>query len=90
MTLAVNPAPQTITFGPISDRTTASVNFNVLATASSGLPVTFSILSGPATINGSTIQITGPGTVVVQASQAGNGNYTAATPVTQSLASRRW
>jgi uncharacterized protein (TIGR03437 family) len=83
VTLTVNPAPQTITFAPLPNRTSDSAPFTVSATASSGLPVAFSIASGPATITGNTITITGVGIVVVQASQAGNANYTAALAVTQ-------
>ena len=45
----------------------------------------FSVVSGPATVSGSTLTITGVGTVVVAANQAGNTNYTAATQVTQSI-----
>jgi hypothetical protein len=53
--------------------------FTLAATATSALPVTFSVLSGPATsggANGSTITLTGAtGAVTIRASQAGNGNY---------------
>jgi len=55
------------------------------ATANSGLPVTFSVLSGPGTILGNTLTITGVGTVVVAANQAGNTNYAAAAQVTQNV-----
>ena len=54
--------------------------FTVSATASSGLPVTFSIVSGPATIDGNLITITGTGTVIVRASQAGDSTYAPAPP----------
>lgn len=77
---------QTIKFDPLADKTTASPSFSVSAAASSGLPVSFSIVSGPATIAGNTITLDGVvGTVVVEASQAGNANYNAATSVTQSF-----
>ena len=46
------------------------------ATASSGLPVTYTV-TGPATVSGSTLTLTGAGTLVITA-QAGNQNYTAA------------
>jgi hypothetical protein len=49
------------------------------------LTVTFSVVSGPGTVSGSTLTITGTGTVVVAANQAGNANYTAATQVTHSI-----
>lgn len=77
---------QTISFDAIDDKSTTSPNFNVTATASSGLPVTYSIVSGPATISGSTISLTGAlGTVVVEASQPGDASYSAAENVTQSF-----
>src|SRR5690606_3156075 len=44
------------------------------ATASSGLPVTFSVVGGNATISGNLLTITGPGPVVVRATQAGNAS----------------
>jgi hypothetical protein len=53
-----------------------------------GLPamVTYGgTVSGPATLSGTTLTLTGPGTVSVTASQAGNANYSAATPVTQTI-----
>jgi hypothetical protein len=54
--------------------------------ASSGLPVTVTVKSGPAKISGNMVTLTGLGTVVLSASQAGNKNYNAAVPVTTSFA----
>ncbi len=48
------------------------------ATASSGLTPALSVVSGPATLTGSTLKFTGAGNVIVQAIQAGNGTYAAA------------
>ena len=76
---------QNITFNALSDKTYGDVPFAISATASSLLPVSFSILNGPATISGNTITITGAGTVTVRASQAGNGTYLAATNVDQTF-----
>ena len=83
--LTVGVAGQTITFGALTNKTYGDAPFNVTATASSGLPVSFSIVSGPATIAGNTVTITGGGTVVVRASQAGTGNYGPAPNVNQSF-----
>lgn len=55
------------------------------AAASSGLPVRFDVLSGIAVINGSEMTASQGGTVVVQASQAGDSTYDAAAPVTQTF-----
>src|SRR5207253_154549 len=41
----------------------------------SGLPVTFKLLSGPATQKGNKLNFTGYGTVVVKVFQAGNDSY---------------
>ena len=76
---------QTITFGPLSDKTIGDAPFDVSATASSGLPVSFSIVSGPATILGNTITITGTGLVTVRANQSGNDTYNPAPNVDQTF-----
>lgn len=81
----VSKANQTITFNPLPNRALGEPPFAVTASASSGLPVSFSIVSGPATISGGTITLTGQGTVTVQASQSGDANYNAATSVDQSF-----
>jgi formylglycine-generating enzyme required for sulfatase activity len=69
---------QTIAFSVLSDRTVNMSPFIVSATASSGLPVTFRIASGPATLNGSSVGLTGTGRVTIRAEQAGNEDYGAA------------
>ncbi|RDV11985.1 T9SS C-terminal target domain-containing protein [Pontibacter diazotrophicus] len=84
-TTTVSKESQTITFPSIPAKTYGDPDFTVSATASSGLPVAFSIVSGPAKITGSTITLTGSGTVVVEATQSGNTTYNAATPVRQSI-----
>jgi hypothetical protein len=85
LTQVVNKAEQFITFAPLAGKTYGDADFSVSATASSGLPVSFSIASGPATISGSTVHITGAGTVTVRASQGGDGNYNAAPDVDQAF-----
>ena len=83
----VSKATQTIgAFATISPKAFGSAPFAVKAPAStSGLPVTLSVKSGPATISGNTMTMTGVGTVVLAANQAGNANYTAATEVKTSF-----
>ena len=81
----VDQAMQTITFGALPGKTYGNTPFTLSATASSGLTPTYSIVSGPATISGGTVTITGVGTVVVRVSQSGNSNYNAATDVDQSF-----
>jgi hypothetical protein len=84
--IVVNQASQTISFtAPTSPVTYGVSPITLSATSTSGLAVTFSVVSGPATVSGSTLTITGVGTVVVASNQAGNINYTVATQVTQSI-----
>jgi hypothetical protein len=70
---------QTLTFPTVPTQTFPVGPFALSATASSALPVSYAILSGPATISGSILTITGAGSVTVQASQAGNTQYAPAT-----------
>jgi uncharacterized delta-60 repeat protein len=81
------PLEQTITFGPLPGKITTDAGFFLSASASSGLPVTFVVLSGPATVAGNTVTLTGePGTVTIRAIQAGDGVYKPAPAVEQSFA----
>jgi formylglycine-generating enzyme required for sulfatase activity len=81
----VLPANQTITFGSLANQIYGVAPYSISAIAFSGLPVSFAVVSGPATVAGCTLSITGAGTVLVQASQPGNANFNAATPVTNSF-----
>ncbi|MEK7675741.1 MAG: MBG domain-containing protein, partial [Verrucomicrobiota bacterium] len=85
-TLIIAKANQTIDFGALADKTFGDAPFAISAAASSGLPVTFSILSGPATIAGNTVTLTGGGAVTVRAAQAGNENYNPAPDVDRAFA----
>ena len=79
-TFEVSLLTQTIDFPVIPDQVTTNT-VTLSATATSGLGVTFAVTSGPATLDGNTLTFTSAGTVVVTASQAGGGNYTAAADV---------
>jgi len=83
--LTNNKETQTINFTQPTSPVTYGVGpITLVATATSNLPVTFSV-SGPATLNGSTLTITGAGTVQITATQAGNSTYAAATAVADSI-----
>ena len=75
---------QTITFGALADKRYGNADFNVSATASSGLTVSFTA-SGNCTVSGSTVHLTGPGSCTVTASQPGNSTYNAALIVSQTF-----
>jgi len=78
---------QTINFAPLPfTNVTGPGSIPLFARATSGLPVTFTV-SGPATLNGNLLSITGSGSVVLTASQAGNSSFFAAAPVQQTILS---
>jgi hypothetical protein len=66
----VAKATQTITFPAIPTKTFGTPAFALEATASSGLTVSYSVVSGPATISGNMVTITGVGNVNIRASQS--------------------
>jgi hypothetical protein len=76
---------QTITFGPLANKTFGDPDFTVSATASSGLPVTFSA-SGSCTVTGATVHLTATGSCTITASQAGDSSYNAAPSLPESFA----
>ncbi|HVE00011.1 MAG TPA: T9SS type A sorting domain-containing protein [Cytophagaceae bacterium] len=51
----------------------------------SGLPIVYTVLSGPAVINGNTVSFIGTGDVSIEASQQGDDNYSDANPVIRTL-----
>ena len=63
---------QTFVFKPIPIKMYGQPPFAVEANAYPSLPVIFSIVSGPATVKGNIVTLTGPGVVVIKATQAGN------------------
>jgi len=63
----------------------SSPPFALGATASSGLPVTYTLLSGPASLVNDTVQLTGPGAISVQAGQPGDATYLPAASVNQTF-----
>ena len=73
----VTPASQTITFDA---KTLTDSTILLLATAESGLPVTYAVQSGEASISGDTLYAQSSGPVIIIASQAGSENYLSAGP----------
>jgi hypothetical protein len=72
---------QTITFPNPGAQTYGVAPITLTATASSGLPVTYTLISGPAQLNGNLLTITGAGSVTVEADQSGNSQWLPAPPV---------
>jgi hypothetical protein len=77
-TFTVAAGKPTILF-TVPNLTYGDAPFDLAATSNSTGAFTYTVTSGPATIAGVTVTLTGPGTVVLAAAQAAAGNYAAAT-----------
>ncbi len=72
----VNEGFQVITFGQLDNKLISDDPFDLQGESTSGLPLDYQIVSGPASISGNTITLDGiEGEVVIRASQAGNAEY---------------
>jgi uncharacterized delta-60 repeat protein len=83
-TLMVTKTDQYITFGPLPNKTYGEADFNVTATATSNLAVSFSA-AGNCTVTGNLVHISGAGSCTITALQAGNSNFNAAPDVRQNF-----
>ncbi len=84
-TVTVVRAPQVITFSALADQTLGNPALTLTASVDSGLPATFSVISGPATLVGSTLTLTGVGRVAIRASRASTVEFEAALDVEQAF-----
>jgi hypothetical protein len=85
ITEAVKTA-QTITFELTKNEIFANEGpVTLLATASSGLPIFFNVVSGPGQVLENQLTILGPGEIFIEASQPGNVNFTSAPKVSRKL-----
>jgi len=89
LSFAINQGGQSINFTALPDVPLGTPPFTIAATASSALAVTFTsqtpTVCTTAGVNGSTVTILILGACTIQATQAGNANFTAATPVTNTF-----
>ena len=76
---------QSIDFPAVADQPPTVTSLPLAAIANSGLPVSFAVVSGPATFTGTTLIITGTGTVSVRASQTGSDTFNSAPDVTRTF-----
>jgi MYXO-CTERM domain-containing protein len=84
--LTVTKAAQTLSFAALSDRVMTDGGFTLSATGgASGNAVTFSTLSTACSVSGTTVTLLSAGSCSIQADQAGNAEYNAAAPATQSF-----
>ncbi len=82
--LIIQPANQQIAFAALANKKFGDADFNVAATASSNLAVSFSA-NGNCTINGTLVHLTGAGACTVTAAEGGSANYNAAAPLVRTF-----
>jgi hypothetical protein len=86
-TLTISKADQSIDFAALADKSTVHADFDPGATASSGLPVSYSSSTPDVcTIVNGNVHMVGEGSCSIIASQGGNGNYNAAQDVERGFA----
>ena len=78
---SVGKGQQTIDFEPIPGAISVGQDWTLQARASSGLPVTFSIVAGNVVLVGNRLTPNAAGVVTVKAMQTGSGDYEAAEAV---------
>lgn len=89
ITRTVTQVSQTISFSTLNDKPFGVAPFDIAgsASASSGLPITFSTTStGVCSLNGSLVTLIGIGTCTIHADQGGDTNHLPAPTVSQSFA----
>ena len=79
--LTILKAPQTISFPAIPDQTAGNLPLQLSVSANSGRIPDLVVVSGPATLAGTSLTLNGVGRVVIRASLPGNANYEAAPEV---------
>jgi hypothetical protein len=91
VTAPVTRMTQTIQFLQTPTVTYGDDPIELKATSNSGLPVTISVKSGPAkmSVDGTRLEVTGAGNVVLAANQSGDASYLPATGVNQTLVVRK-
>jgi uncharacterized delta-60 repeat protein len=83
-TLAAPSVAQSITFDPLPDTTVGEPAFQLDATTSSGLPVSYTA-SGACAVSGNTLQIGGVGSCTITASQSGTAFFVTAPQVVRTF-----
>lgn len=80
--IIVAKATPVLAFAPIATQSYGAAPVAVTASSASSGTIVYSVVSGPVTVSGNMVTITGAGTVVLSATQAATANYTAATTST--------
>ncbi|AKC81623.1 hypothetical protein IMCC26134_00455 [Verrucomicrobia bacterium IMCC26134] len=83
--VSLNLTTQTIAFTPPASSSLSDGALNLVAYASSGLPVRFAVVSGLAALSGNTLNPIAVGVVVIRALQDGSADWESAEPVDRTI-----
>jgi hypothetical protein len=86
--MVVSKAAQTLIMDAIEDKTFGDAALTLTARTNSLLPVSYSVVKGPAVIVNNVLNLTGAGQVVIRATQAGNENFQEASAVERTICVR--
>jgi hypothetical protein len=89
MVIYVVQATQSISWAQQGPYAYGQAPVTLNASATSGLPVSYTMTSGPCSVSGSTLTITGVGVCKLTAAQPGNADYLPAPVVSQSITINR-
>jgi M6 family metalloprotease-like protein len=78
VSFTINKAKPVLSFEEIGDKTYGDEPFDLKASATPNLPITFKVLSGEATLRNATLSLQRAGRVEIEASVIGNENYLSA------------
>jgi len=82
---ALGKRNQTITFADVPVKTYGDADFPIVATATSGLAVTYAKTGAACSLTGSTVHIVAAGSCTVTASQAGDADWFAASDISKTI-----
>jgi hypothetical protein len=85
VTFVITKASQKLSVADVGSRAFGSDPIPLQGSSSSGLPVSFSVVEGAASIENGALKLTGIGVVKLAADQSGNANYEAAPRVLQTV-----
>lgn len=77
---------QNIVFEPLGQVPLSVARLTLNAETDSGLPAVFTVTSGPGTVFGNELVLTGPGEIAIKAEQLGDAHFLPATPVNRIIA----
>ncbi len=75
---------QTVTFPDVADAVFSQQTITLNASSNTGLPISYTV-TGPGSLDGNMLSVTGAGEITINAVQPGNDNFNASNTITQTI-----